>query len=163
MVKSQIYTSILDFFGGHNLCYKYSNGLCEPILNTYISRNFQYYKKNFNPMNFDPWKFFLKIRKSVGTPIPKMGVHLGVCGFIPSHFLALWECKCDYQVALSAHTFPCLCFGCEPKSKVMTNLGPYVVMIGIYGRFTKAFNLVIIDGLEIADTRALAIFPKFYV
>jgi hypothetical protein len=47
-------------------------------------------------MNFDPSNCFLKIWDSIGTPIPKwtgtqtlkMGVHLGVCGFNPSHFFA---------------------------------------------------------------------------
>jgi hypothetical protein len=38
-----------------------------------------------------------------------------------------------------------------------------VIITGIYGKFTKAFILVIVDDLEIADTQALAIFPKFYV
>jgi len=40
-------------------------------------------------MGFDPCNRLLKIRKSIGIPIPKMGVHLGVWGFIPSHSLAL--------------------------------------------------------------------------
>ncbi len=38
-----------------------------------------------------------------------------------------------------------------------------MVINGIYGRFTKAFILVIVNGLEIVDTQVLAIFPKFYV
>lgn len=33
----------------------------------------------------------------------------------------------------------------------------------LYGRFTKIFILVVVDGLEIAHTQALAIFPKFYM
>jgi hypothetical protein len=40
-------------------------------------------------MNFDPCNCLLKIWESIGTPIPKMGVHLGVWGFIPSHSFAL--------------------------------------------------------------------------
>ncbi len=39
-------------------------------------------------MGFDPWNRFLKIQKSTETPIPKVGAHLGVWGFIPSHYLA---------------------------------------------------------------------------
>jgi hypothetical protein len=31
-----------------------------------------------------------------------------------------WECECDYQVALSARTFSCTYFGCEPKAMVVT-------------------------------------------
>ncbi len=75
-----------NFSFGHNLCYKYSNGSCKPILNIYISRDFQWYKEVFNPMNFDPYNRHLKIRKSIKVPIPKMGVHLGMWRFIPSHF-----------------------------------------------------------------------------
>jgi hypothetical protein len=33
----------------------------------------------------DPSNRFLKIQESMGTPTPKVGVHLGVWGFIPSH------------------------------------------------------------------------------
>jgi len=36
-------------------------------------------------MNFDPCNRALKIRESIKTPIPKVDVHLGVWGFIPSH------------------------------------------------------------------------------
>jgi hypothetical protein len=38
-----------------------------------------------------------------------------------------------------------------------------MVIIGTYGRFAKAFILVVVDGLEIVDMQALTIFPKFYV
>jgi len=76
-----------NHFFGHNLCFKYSNGTCEPILDIYVSRNFQWYKELFNPMSFDPCNRPLKIWESIGMPIPKVGTHLGVCGFIPSHFL----------------------------------------------------------------------------
>jgi hypothetical protein len=53
------------------------------------SKSFQWYNKLFNPMSFDPYNRFLKIWKCTGTPIPKVGAHLGVWRFIPSHFLAL--------------------------------------------------------------------------
>jgi hypothetical protein len=36
-------------------------------------------------MSFDPYDRPLKIRESIGTLTPKMGIHLGVWGFIPSH------------------------------------------------------------------------------
>jgi len=36
-------------------------------------------------MGFDPCNLSLKIWESIGTPTPKMGAHLGVRGFIPSH------------------------------------------------------------------------------
>jgi hypothetical protein len=40
-------------------------------------------------MSFDPLNHFLKIQKSVRTPTPKVGIHLGVCGLIPSHSFTL--------------------------------------------------------------------------
>jgi hypothetical protein len=36
-------------------------------------------------MSSDPWNHLLKIWESIKTPTPKVGVHLGVWGFIPSH------------------------------------------------------------------------------
>jgi len=92
VVANQIGHLIPGLSFGHNLCFKYPNGWCEPILDIYVSRAFQWYKKLFNPMNFDSCNFPLKIRESIGTLTPKMGAHLGVWGFIPSHSLALsWE------------------------------------------------------------------------
>jgi hypothetical protein len=54
------------------------------------------------------------------TLTPKVGVHLGVCGLIPSQSLALQECKCDSHVALSSRTFASPCLGREPKARVVT-------------------------------------------
>jgi hypothetical protein len=31
-------------------------------------------------MGFDPFNHSLKIRESIGAPIPKVGAHSGVCG-----------------------------------------------------------------------------------
>jgi hypothetical protein len=76
-----------DLFLGHNLCFNYSNKSCEPILNIYVPRAFQWYKELFNPMGFNPYDHSLKIRESIGTPTPKVGAHLGVWRFIPSHSL----------------------------------------------------------------------------
>jgi hypothetical protein len=70
---------------GHNLCVKYPNGLSEPISDIYVSKAFQWYKEIFNPMNFYPCNFLLKIWESLRTPTPKVGAHLRVWGFIPSH------------------------------------------------------------------------------
>jgi hypothetical protein len=36
-------------------------------------------------MGFDPCNCSMKIWESIKSPIPKVGVHLGVWGFIPSH------------------------------------------------------------------------------
>jgi hypothetical protein len=86
VVRNQISTLTPGFSFGHNLCFKFSNGSCKLILNIYNSRYFQWYKELFNPMNFDLWNHSLNIENILGIPTPKVGVHLGVCGFIPSHF-----------------------------------------------------------------------------
>jgi hypothetical protein len=57
MVGSQIGILTLDPSFGHNLCFKFPNGSCEPILKIYILRTFSWYKKIFNLMNFDPSNF----------------------------------------------------------------------------------------------------------
>ncbi len=82
MVGNQIDTLTPNPSFGHNLCFKYPNASCEPILNIYIPKDFQWCKEHFNPMSFDPCYRLLKIWESIGTPIPKVGVHLGMWGFI---------------------------------------------------------------------------------
>ncbi len=89
VVESQIGNLIPGFFWDHNLCFKYSNGSCEPILNIYVSRAFQWYKEHLNPICFDPCNYSLKIQKSIGTLILKVEAHLRMCGFIPSHLPTL--------------------------------------------------------------------------
>ncbi len=74
---------------GHNLCFRCPNEQCEPILNIYASRAFQWYKERHKTLRFDPCNCLLKFRESTGTPFPKVGVALGVWGFTPSHFLTL--------------------------------------------------------------------------
>jgi hypothetical protein len=89
VVRSQIGNLTPDLSFGHNLCLKCPNGSCKPILDIYVWRDFQWYKELFNSRSFDPWSCSLKIQKSIGTPTPKMGVHLGVWRFFPSHSSAL--------------------------------------------------------------------------
>jgi hypothetical protein len=94
MVGSQIVNLIPDPSFGHNLCFKFPNGLYKPILDIYVPRVFQRYKKIFNPIFFDPCNCCLKIWESMGTLTPKMGTHLGVWGFIPSQsptLLGAWD------------------------------------------------------------------------
>jgi hypothetical protein len=85
MIGSQIDNLIPSLSFGHNLCFKCPNGSYEPILDIYVPRAFHWYKKLFNLMGFDPFDCSLKIQKFIWTPIPKVGAHLGVWGFIPSH------------------------------------------------------------------------------
>jgi hypothetical protein len=89
VVGSQIANLTLDLSFGHNLCFRCPNGSCEPILDIYVSINFQWYEDFFKPLGFDPCNHSLHIRESTETPTPNMGVHLGVWGFFPSHSFAL--------------------------------------------------------------------------
>jgi hypothetical protein len=82
VVGSQIGNLNTGFSFDHNLCFKYPNGSCKPILGIYVPKSFQWYKESFNPMNFDPCNRLLKIWESIG-------IHLGVWGFILSHFPTL--------------------------------------------------------------------------
>jgi hypothetical protein len=78
MVECQIanLTPCLSF--GRNLCFKCPNGSCEPILDIYVSMDFQWYKEIFKPLGFDPYNHSLNIRESTGTPTLKVEAPLGV-------------------------------------------------------------------------------------
>jgi len=120
MVESQIVNLTFNLSFGHNLCFKYPNGSCKPILEIYVQRAFRWYKDFFNLMGFDPYNCTLKVRESIETPTPKMGAHLGVWGFIPCFSHTLESMKCDSRASLLACTFANPCLRCEPKAKVMT-------------------------------------------
>jgi hypothetical protein len=107
---------------GHNLCFEYLNGSCKPILDIYVSISFQWYKKLLNPMGFDPCNCPLKVWEFIGTPIPKMGVHLGVRRFIPHTLLHSWEHEMWPPTSLLAHNLANPCFGCKLKAKVAIDL-----------------------------------------
>ncbi len=55
----------LDLSFANNLCFRRPNGHYEPILDIYVSIAFQWYKKLFEGMGFDPWNHTLKIKKSI--------------------------------------------------------------------------------------------------
>jgi hypothetical protein len=73
-----------------------------------------------------PYNRSLNILESIETPTPKVGTHLGVWRFIPSHFPTFpHSCiprnmKCDSWVSLLARTFTSPCLGHEPKARVAT-------------------------------------------
>jgi hypothetical protein len=66
-------------------------------------------------MKFYSSNHSINIRKSIGTLIHKVGVHLGMCGLFPHTLSHSWECECEYLVTLSAHTFPCFALITSPK------------------------------------------------
>jgi hypothetical protein len=113
--------STFDPSFGHNLCFKCPNGSCKPISDIYVSKYFQWCKELFNQLSFGPWNCPLKIGMSMETPSPKMGVPLGIWGFIPSHFPIL-PGACSVTPMLPLGPQPCkpLCLGREPKTRVAT-------------------------------------------
>jgi hypothetical protein len=126
VIQSQIVNLILDLFFGHNLCFKCFNGSCQPILNIYVSIDFQWYKKLFNPIKFDLCNCPLKIWESIAASTPKMGDHLGVWGFIPSHsFILLGTWDVTPRLPLLARNLARPCLGHEPKVRVVTNFNSW--------------------------------------
>ncbi len=89
LVGSQTGNLTPDRAFGHNLCFRCPNEQCEPILDIYVPRAFQWYKKCHKLLSFDPSNRSLKFRESTRTSSPKVGVALGVWGFTPSHFPTL--------------------------------------------------------------------------
>jgi hypothetical protein len=85
VVGSQTTSLTPDLSFGHNLCFKCPNESCEPTLDIYVPRVFQWYKELFNITGFDLYNRSLKIWESTETPTPNMGAHLGVWVFILSH------------------------------------------------------------------------------
>jgi len=117
LVGSQTASLIPGPSFGHNLCFKCLNEQCEPILDIYVTRAFQWYKKRHKLLSFDPWNRSLKLWESTETPSPKVGIALGVWGFTPSHFGSMW---CDSRTSSCPATLQPLCFDHEPKAKVVT-------------------------------------------
>ncbi len=102
VVGSQIANLTPSLSFGHNLCFKCPNGSCEPILDIYVLKAFQWCRELFDQIGFDPWNCSLKIWESIGTPTPKMGAHLGVYrGSFPHILLHSWE----HEMWLPGFTF----------------------------------------------------------
>jgi hypothetical protein len=140
VVRSQTGNSTPGPSFGHNLCFRCPNEQCEPILDIYAPRAFQWYKERHSTLRFDPCNRSLKFRKSTGTPSPKVGVALGVWVFIPSHSLtlsytpgsmwcdssrsswpALLQCLClDSRASSWLTPLQALCLGRKPKARVAT-------------------------------------------
>jgi hypothetical protein len=119
LVGSQIGNLTPGFSFGHNLCFRCPNEQCEPILDIYVPRDFQWYKGRHKPLSFNPSNRSLKFRESTGTPFPKVGVALGVWGFTPSNFPTLSRI-CDVIPGLPLCPQPRnpFCLGRKPKVRV---------------------------------------------
>jgi hypothetical protein len=97
VVGSQTINLTHDLSFGHNLYFRCSNGRCEPNLDIYTSINFQWYKKLFKVMGFDPCNCAMKVWESIwdfnsqhGSSLGSVRVHaltlfalLGACDVTP--------------------------------------------------------------------------------
>jgi hypothetical protein len=120
VIGSQIVNLIPNLSFGHNLCFRCSNGRCEPILDIYVLRDFHWYKEILEPLSFDPCNRPLKIRKSTGTPIPQSGTPLGCEGSFSHTFSCSWEYVVWLPASLLAHNLANPCLHREPKVRIAT-------------------------------------------
>ncbi len=121
MVRSQIgnLTLILSF--DYNLCVKCPNGSCEPILDIYVSRAFQWYKF-FQSNGFWPLKL---LSENLGIHRDSNSESGSSFGSVRAHSFTLSytprSMKCDSRASYLACTFPSPCLGRKPKAKVVTS------------------------------------------
>jgi hypothetical protein len=73
-------------------------------------------------MSFDPCNRPLKIQESIGTSIPKMGVHLECESSFPHTLLHSREYEMWLPSSVLACAFANPCLGCETKARVTTPL-----------------------------------------
>jgi hypothetical protein len=121
VVGSQIVSLTFNPSFGHSLWFKYPNGSCEPILNIYIPRTFQWYNffSSIQWVLIPPiilWRF--------GNPLsfwlPKWKLIWECEGSFPHTLLHSWEHEMWLLGSLLACIFASLCLGCKPKVRVAT-------------------------------------------
>jgi hypothetical protein len=95
-------------------------------------------------MGFDPYNCSLKIWESIRTPTPKVGVHLEVWRFIPSHSPILSHSR----ASLLARTFASPYFGCKPKVRVATHNLLNNVFLPIWFDLLSIHNLIKFSQLQ---------------
>jgi hypothetical protein len=131
MVGSQTANLTPGNFFGHNLCFRCPNGSCKPILDIYVSITFNGIKKFSIQLVLTPWNCPLKIQESIGTPTPKMGIHLRVWEWTLTLFYTPGNMRCDSRVSLFARNLANPRLGHEPKVRVTTELHPHFVVMTI--------------------------------
>jgi hypothetical protein len=121
LVRSQIVSLIPGLSFNHNLYFRCPNGSCKPILNIYILISFQWYKKLFKPMGFDPYNCTLKIWESIWESNSHNGSSLES---VKVHSLTLFALPKTCDVTPRPPSWPTTlqppCLGREPKAKVVT-------------------------------------------
>jgi len=139
VIGSQIGTLTFGLSFDHNLCFKYSNGMCKPISNIYVSRTFQWYKKLLHPMNLIPKITFWKFENPLGLQLPlgSVCVHSLTPSYTPKSM------KCDSWASLLTYTFASLCFGHELKLRdAIACQNSFCVHFFFWALFLEHFPLV---------------------
>jgi hypothetical protein len=121
MVGSQFASLTPNLSFGHNLCYKCSNGRCEPIWDIYALITFQWYKELLKSMSFDSCNRALKTQESIRDSNSQPGSSLRS---VRVHALTLFALLGVCDVIFRSFSWPAplqpLCFGREPKVRVTT-------------------------------------------
>jgi hypothetical protein len=103
MVGSQTTSLTFGLPFGHNLCFRCPNGQCKPILDIYVSINFQWYKRLFKVMGFDCYNCTLKIRESIWDSNSQHGSSLGS---VRVHSLTLFALLGTCDATLGSFSWP---------------------------------------------------------
>ncbi len=118
VVRSQIGSLSPDPSFGHNLCFKYPNGSCEPILDIYISKYFQWYKEISIQWVLPPEISLWKFRNPSRFQLPKWEPTWECGGSFPHIFLHSWELEM-WLLGFIFSSYLCKPLPCcEPKVKV---------------------------------------------
>jgi hypothetical protein len=141
LVRSQTDNSTPGPYFDHNLCFRCPNEQCELILNMYVPRAFQWYKKHHKTFSFDPWNRSLKFWESTGLPSPKVGVALGVWGFTPSHFLRLpGVCDVTLGISLGPHPYKPFALVVSPKLGLQQIWCYLLIHVGVFQLLRPVFS-----------------------
>jgi hypothetical protein len=123
VVESPTVNLTPDLSFGLNLCFKCSNGRCEPILDIYVSIAFQCYKELSKAIGFNPNNYALKIQESIWDSNSQHGSSLGS---VRVHSLTLFALSGACDVTPGSSSSPATLqpphLGHEPKARVTTHL-----------------------------------------
>ncbi len=124
---------------GHNMCFKHSNVMCEPILDL-GSKSFPMIYGTFQSNEFCPLQCLFEDSRihwdsnsQSGSPLESMWVHSMTPSYTPRNM------KCDSQASLSARTFASPYFGCN-SHVVLLFRGVHFLMYPI-SSFQKFHNI----------------------
>jgi len=127
---------------GHNLCFRCPNEQYNPILDIYVPRAFQRYKKRHKTLRFDPSNRSLKFQEFTETSSPIVGVALGVWRLTPSHSPTLPGIS-DVTPGLPLGLHPCNPFALVTSLKLGLRHIETLTNVGKMGRMCWADKYLI--------------------